>query len=95
MQGVMSKLFPSHKLSLFCHSFTFGIFASVVTLFNKDSKCVVHMGDVAVGSLAPLTFEAFGVPFLYDVDTFPQKLSVSLAYIDLHMASVRAISSRC
>ena len=93
MQGVMSKLFPSHNCSVFCtHSFTFCVFAYVVTLFNKDSKCVFHMGDVAVGSFAPLTFEALGIPLLYDdLDTFSQKLTVSLAYIDLAMASARAI----
>ena len=55
-------------------SFTFCIFASVVTLFNKDSKCVFHMADMAVGSLAPLTVVALGKPFLYVLDTFFQKL---------------------
>ena len=45
------------------HSFTFCIFASVVTLFNKDSKCVFHMADMAVGSLAPLIVVAFGKLF--------------------------------
>ena len=52
------------------HSFTFCIFASVVTLFNKDSKCVFHMADMAVGLLAPLTVRALGAPFLYDLDMF-------------------------
>jgi len=43
IQGVMSKLFLSHQCSVFCtHYFAFCIFASVVTLFNKDSKCVFN-----------------------------------------------------
>ena len=67
----------------------------MVTLFNKDSKCVFHMADVAVGSSAPLAFVAFGIPFLYVLDTFFQKLTASLACMELAMASARAISSRC
>ena len=63
---------------LYTHSFTFCIFTSEVTLFNKDSKCVFHMADMAVGSLAPLTFVAFGIPFLYVLDTFFQKLTVQV-----------------
>ena len=67
----------------------------MVTLLNKDTKCVFHMADMAVGSLAPLTFVAFGIPFLYVLDTFFKKLTASLAYMDLAMVSARAISSRC
>ena len=42
----------------------------MVTLFNKDSKCVFHMADMAVGSLAPLTVVALGKPFLYILDIY-------------------------
>jgi len=73
----MSKLFPSHKCSVFCtHSFTYCIFAFVVTLFDKDSRCVFHMADMAVGSLATLTVEALSMPFLYDLNTFFKKMTV-------------------
>ena len=58
-------------------------------------KCVFHMADMAVGSLAPLTFGALGMLFLYVLDTFFQNLTASLACMDLAMASTRAISSRC
>ena len=47
----------------------------MVTLFNKDSKCVFHMADMAVGSLAPLTVVALDKLFLYVLDTFFQKHS--------------------
>ena len=86
------KIQKTNILCVVC--FTFCIFASVVTLFNKDSKCVFHRADMAVGSLAPITFVALGIPFLYVLDTFFQKLTESLACKDLAMTSARAISSR-
>ena len=52
--------------------------------------CVPHGGN-GRRFIAPLTFVAFGIPFLYVLDTFFQKLTASLASMNLAMASARAI----
>ena len=80
---------------MFCvstQSFTFCLFASVMTLFNNYSERVLHMADMAVGSLAPYTFETLNIAFLNDVFL---KLTVLLACMDLSVAFARAIYSRC
>ena len=67
----------------------------MVTLFNKDYKCVFHMADMEEGLLAPLTEEALGITFLYDSDMFFQKVTVSLVCMNFATASAQAMSSLC
>ena len=41
---------------------------SAGVLFNTVSKHYLHMADMAVGLLAPLTVEVLCIIFLYDLD---------------------------